>query len=116
VKPPRRVNPDTQAVVQVEMPGWLKNLIVDAAAVQGVTVRDWCSSVLHGALVRGYGVAPAPIARAPIPTPQDALRAALSDTPTLLPCGRRGTCDGLDVPPIQLGNLSFCSVCDVRLE
>jgi hypothetical protein len=107
---------EQQAVVYVRVPGWLKNLINEAAEDKGMTVNGWAAVVLMSAAEKDAGLPPPPIARAPVPTRADAVRDYLLGETTLEPCGRRTPCERATAGTHTVGGLEFCNFCRVRVS
>lgn len=106
---------DATAVVYVRVPGSVKNRIVALAGSQGVSVNAWAANVLLRALELGEGLPEAPRGVAPVPDGGAVLRAYVEGERVLLPCGERGSCEGLGVGRLVVGGVEFCSVCRIRV-
>ena len=110
-KQPARVNPDRTVQVHVNMPGWLKNEIVDAAELAGLGVNAWVVLAVHNQLRFGDGVRPE--ARA-LPTSGEVIADYLAGRRTVAPCGRLFPCVGEGRVECVAG-VSVCLVCGVRV-
>ena len=108
--PPKRADHDDREYpVQVRVPGWLKNRILDAAEADQISVNNW---LLHAVLTGLNHSVPPPAPLYPIPDLTDQIRAASQGERLLGPCGEPvEKCAGANEP--LLGG-SFCSVCGLR--
>jgi hypothetical protein len=106
--PQRAELPDGKYNLVVQIPGWLKNEILEACA--GARINQWVSAVLLAAVREARGLPPAPEPSAPKPTTADELRAYLTGEKLLQPCGKTDC-----VPEWQqVQNMEFCKNCGVR--
>ena len=106
--PQRADLPDGKYNLVVQIPGWLKNEILDACA--GARINQWVSAVLLAAVRESRGLPPAPPAAAPKPTPADQIRAYMTGEKIVQPCGRT------DCNPQweEIQNMEFCRECGTR--
>lgn len=109
LNPKRAKNDDWEYPVQVRVPGWLKNRILDAAAADRLSLNKW---LLHAILTGLNHSVPPPAPLYPIPDLTDQIRAVLLGERLLGPCGEPvEQCVGANEP--LLGG-SFCSYCGIR--
>lgn len=106
--PQRAELPDGKYNLVVQIPGWLKNEILEACA--GARINQWVSAVLLAAVRESKGLPPAPEPAAPRPTTADELRAYLAGEKLLQPCGETNC----DPEWQQIQNMEFCKKCGVR--
>ena len=106
--PQRAELPDGKYNLIVQIPGWLKNEILEAC--DGARINQWVSAVLVQAVRESRGLPPVPEPSAPRPTTADELRAYLTGEKLLQPCGKT------DCAPEwqQVQNMEFCKKCGVR--
>lgn len=101
--------------LQLRLPGWLKNDLLRLAAREGIGLAAYCTVILKEAAEQRHGLPPAPPARAPLPTTADQIRAWATGETLLTPCGQVGNCPGLDGDTFDLGGVTFCRSCRIRL-
>lgn len=101
----------------VSVPRWLRERLVEVAARDGVSVSELCSVMLLKACGDTIGVPAPPPAVAPIPSVSDVLRDYVSGEGRLVgPCGERWPCGFERGQGVFIGDLEFCSVCNVRVN
>lgn len=98
------------------VPGWLHNLIVEAARSRGMSVNGWAAVVLMSAAEKDAGLPSPPIARAPVPSRADVVRDYLLGGTTLEPCGRPSPCERASAGTHKVGGLTFCNHCRIRIS
>lgn len=108
---PHHTNPDKTTLLQIRIPGWLKNQILDHANHNGTSLNTWVAAVLHEAVNKP---AVEPRERRTV-TVADVIADYLSGASTTAPCGRVWPCDGSGVEPVPVNGVPFCAVCNVRL-
>lgn len=115
-EPKRASDPEATALIQVRIPGWMKNQILDLVESGGISLNAWLVAAIRSHLCAGQGIPLPPQARAPLPSPEDHIRAWVEGEKVLTPCGKRGTCPGLD-PENQWSSdgLTFCRECGIRV-
>jgi hypothetical protein len=106
--PQRAELPDGKYNLVIQIPGWLKNAILDACGE--ARINQWVSTVLYEAVREARGLPPAPPPAAPKPTTADQIRAYMVGEVILQPCGKT------DCEPTweELQNMQFCQKCGVR--
>jgi hypothetical protein len=105
-KTPNHVPPNIECQLAVRVPGWLKNEVVDACEAEGVSLAQWVTGVLLGALREGFSFEGRSGVR---PSSADVLREYLGGGRVVGACGVSG-CVGLDSGVWSNG---FCGVCGV---
>lgn len=108
---PHHSDPNTVTLLQVRLPGWLKNQILDTANANGQSLNTWVAAALHEA-VNKPAVEPS---ERRTPTVADVIADYLSGEATTAPCGRVWPCEGTGVEPVSVNGVSFCTVCNVRV-
>lgn len=100
---------DTYHIV-INLPGWLKNEIVELCRKEKTGVNQWILWLLKEAVEAQKGLPPAPPPQAPLPDIAAQLRAYFSGEKLMNPCGQT------DCEPdiVQLQNEGFCRKCRVR--
>ena len=115
---PKSPNPDLDPNqtynLNVRIPGWMKQQIIELCAENGWSLQDWVSVRLLVALREGRGLPELPRGVCPLPTTADEIRSHLSGERLFGPCGRVWPC-GFDGVGVVVGGCVFCSVCDVRV-
>lgn len=110
-RPPERADPDSVAAINLLLPGWLKNDVVECAERSGLFVRDFIALVLYVWVREGRGLPVAPVGR-PLPSVVDELRSYLVGERLLMPCGV-SECGFVGE---VVGGVEFCGVCGVRVS
>lgn len=110
-KPTVRARPEAKVAVQVNLPGELKNRILDAAQTAGMSLNAWLTNAIYQQLHHGDS-RPEPKA---MPTPHEVIADYLAGRQTVAPCGKPFPCEGADQIEM-LNGLEFCAVCHVRVK
>jgi len=110
LKPQRANNPDGKYTLNVVIPGWLKNQIVDHCKKLGVSLQDWVGARLLLDIREERGMPAAPEAVKGIPDVIDVVREWATGERIIQPCGKT------DCQPEwqQLQKMKFCAKCGVR--
>lgn len=108
-KVPVRSRDDSEAYLNIRLPGWLKNKISAAAANAGVSTNTWLLNAVHQQLHFG-DERPTPRS---MPTASEVIADYLAGRQTIAPCGKPFPCEGND-SRVQLGAHTFCGVCNIR--
>jgi hypothetical protein len=105
------------AVVYVRVPGWLKNLISEAAESRKTSVNNWCANILKSAAETGTGLPEPPKSHGPVPSAQDVVRDYLSGEKGKLlePCGKQAPCERRAAGTHRVGDFEYCNHCRVRI-
>lgn len=109
---PVESRPGSVAVVYARVPAELHNQVVEAAALEGVTVNAWVTLALRSAVRHGLGL-PDPVPVAPLPDPVAAVTAWAAGERLLGPCGRSWPCDA-SAGGDTVGGVTWCR-CGIRL-
>lgn len=113
--PRHRHNPDAEAVLYIRVPGHLKNTIASAADAAGLSITAWCANALRLALLDERGIPRPPRAHAPLPTVETVIAAYARGESVLTPCGRAGSCPGVEGDREVLHGVEWCGSCGIRL-
>ena len=111
LEPKRANNPEQKYNLVILVEGWLKNEILEAAQNEGVSIQQWCNTILLDA-VRTHKNLPTLKDGQRLPTPAETIHNYLTGTPTLKPCGRT---DCTPVPT-NLDKQVYCDTCGCRLQ
>ena len=111
------VDGDAMAVIHLNVPGWLKNEMLERANAEGISLRSWvmmaCKAVVEGEV----GVPPPPPARAPIPTVQEVVDDYMSGANgTMAPCGSMWPCAVDTEGTKKLVGTEYCNACGIRVK
>jgi hypothetical protein len=113
---PSVANPNQLNLVQIRLPGWLKNEVAKHCRKKGVSVNAWMTEVIRSALRADKGVPDPPPAVAPLPTLADELLAYTEGRTLISPCGKTAPCEGIEKGDFFVhGDMSFCRVCQIRV-
>lgn len=113
---PSVANPDQLNLVQIRLPGWLKNEVAKHCKKKGVSVNSWTIEVIRSALRADKGIPEPPPAVAPLPTLADELHSYVTGEALLAPCGKIAPCEGIKKGNFfQHGDSAFCRVCNIRV-
>ncbi len=106
------------AVVQLilNMPGRVRNDLVDHVESIGSTLNEWCGIVIRKALEEEQGLPPVPPPSAPKPTKVDILRQYLTGDTVLEPCGKPYPCQRETTESEFHGQLEFCGHCRIKVN
>ena len=115
-RPPAKSNPDVLNYLQVRIPGYLKNEVIQRCKELDCTLNAWMTQVLISALREQKGLPEPPQAVVPRPTAAEEFAAWATGEQILTPCGRLGSCSGLTDEPIRLDGMEFCKECSIRLD
>lgn len=110
---PQRSNPDRTTILQIRIPGWLKNQILDAAGPQ--SLNTYVAGILHQAVNKPTEAPLAPSEPRSVSV-TDVIADYLSGRSTVAPCGRVWPCDGSGTEPVVVNGNEFCAVCNIRLR
>ena len=107
---PHPSDPDSIVQLQIRIPGWLKNEILERAEQAEQSINVWTLAALHEA------VRP-PVVRSERlwPTAADVVADYLHGEPTVAPCGKRWPCEGANAERSTVRGTEFCGICNVRL-
>ena len=111
-KPQPAQNSDHHYNIVIQIPGWLKNQLLEHCQKHNTTINKWVANQIRESLRQNAGLPPAPPAKNPIPTTQDQIRAYLSGEKLLNPCGKTDCQLVIE----QLQNFKFCKNCGIRVE
>lgn len=115
MRKPVRADPDQMNYIQVRLPGWLKNEVLDLCESQGASLNGWLVEAVRAAVRSERGLPEPPPARVPLPTPADEIRQwALGET-IMTPCGQTGTCPGTLGDTWDHDGMTFCRECQIRV-
>lgn len=112
---PQRAVDGAEVYLQVRLPGWLKNQVIDHCETLGCSLNAWLVEALRSGLRAGQGLPEPPPARAPLPTVADQIRAWAAGESIMTPCGRVGSCPGTESEPWSHDGMGFCTECGIRV-
>lgn len=106
-----------EAYLQVRLPGWLKNRVIEHCEVREISLNAWLVEAVRAQLDVELEVPAPPPARAPLPTTADMIRAWASGERVLMPCGAVEPCGALDDDG-RWGHdgMGFCRDCGIRVS
>lgn len=115
-RPPQRAT-GRQAYLQIRLPGWLKNQIIDHCHQKNISLNAWLVQATLTAIRTEMELPAPPQAKAPLPTTADMIRQWATGERILTPCGKQ-TC-----PAIEKGDyhwehdgMGFCNECGIRVR
>jgi hypothetical protein len=111
LEPKRAKHPDQKYNLVVLVDGWMKNEIIDAAQQAGISIQQWCNTII-GQAIREHHQLPTLKDGQRLPTPADALHSYLTGERTLMPCGKTD-CTPI---PTNLDKQVYCNTCGCRLQ
>jgi hypothetical protein len=112
---PQRATGDL-AYLQIRLPGWLKNEVIDHCESRGISLNAWLVEALRAQLRVELEVPAPPPARAPLPTTADMIRGWATGERLIMPCGRNETCAGIDdAGRWSHDGMGFCNECGIRV-
>lgn len=106
---------DATAVLYVRVPGWLKNRVAILADEEGVSLNSWVANAVNRCVEEGFGLPPAPPARAATPGVREVLDAYFHGDSLIEPCGRPAPCERAEAGTYEVGGLVFCEFCRIRI-
>lgn len=111
---PQRATGET-AYLQVRLPGWLKNEIIDRCEADGISLNAWLVEALQTGIRTDLQLPPPPQAVAPLPTTADMIRQWATGERVLTPCGQE-LCAALDDEGRwSHDGMGFCRECGIRV-
>ncbi len=113
-EPVRAAFPDSVVNISVQIPGWLKNDILDLTEKLEVPVGSWVVAQLLRATREGNGLPPVAEPHGPLLTPEEMIRLYARGETIMSPCGTPGVCEGQTMERELVGGMEFCSVCRIR--
>ena len=111
-KPQPANNPDGLYNVVVQIPGWLKNKLIEHCAKLDVSLNSWLATRIFIDLQEEQGIPPAPQAANPLPTTADQIRAWATGQKLLMPCGKTDC----QPQPQNIGGNYYCHECKIRIS
>ena len=88
LEPQRANDPDGKYNLNVVIPGWLKNQIVDHCKKLGVSIQDWVGTRIMLDIREERGLPAAPEAMKGIPDVVDVVREWVTGERLIQPCGK----------------------------
>lgn len=111
---PQIANPEVGNYIQVRIPGWLKNDIIDHCAKLECSLNAWLVEAIQAALRSDRGLPEPPQARAPLPTTADQIRAWAVGERLIMPCGKQ-QCSADQGGTWVHDGMGFCRECNIRV-
>ena len=105
-----------EVYVQVKVPGWLKNDLIDHCESRQISLNAWLVEAIRAQLNLELDLPAAPQAKAPLPTTADMIRGWATGERTMMPCGRFDTCGAVDDDGRwSHDGMGFCNECGIRV-
>lgn len=112
---PQRATGD-EAYLQIRLPGWLKNDIIDHCQQEQISLNAWLVEAVREALRTGMLIPAPPRAAAPLPTTADMIREWAVGERVLMPCGAESPCAAVDPGGSWVHDgMGFCRFCGIRV-
>lgn len=103
--------------IRILVPVWVKDLVRQAAAREGVPVATLAASMLVEGARDTIGLPKPPDPVAPIPSVSDVLRAYVAGEERMIgPCGNSWPCEYDESESKYIGDCEFCGHCDIRVS
>ncbi len=103
------------AYLQIRLPGWLKNQIIDRCETDSISLNAWLIEALQTAIRNDLQLPTPPPAKAPLPTTADMIRQWATGERVLTPCGKE-LCAALDDEGRwSHDGMGFCNECGIRV-
>jgi len=104
------------AYLQIRLPGWLKNQIIDHCQNLNISLNAWLIEATQQALRTDLQLPTPPPAKAPLPTTADIIRQWATGERILTPCGKE-TCPATegDYRYSKHDKQGFCNECGIRV-
>ena len=115
-RPASKAKSGVLSYLQVRLDGKIKNEVAAHCRKLGCSMNAWLVEVIRSALREQRGLPEPPPARAPLPTMVDQIREWMAGESVVMPCGKTGSCEGMQKPLFEHDGLGFCSVCEVRVK
>lgn len=105
-----------EAYLQIRLPGWLKNEVIDHCETLQVSLNAWLVEAVLAGIRSDLELPPPPPARAPLPTTADMIREWATGQRSIMPCGKAEPCAGLDGDrQWQHDGMGYCGECGIRI-
>ena len=115
-RPPQpSTSPEDPTYVQIRLPGWLKNQIIEHCESLDCTLNAWLVETVIAAIRQEQGLPQPPPARAPLPTVADQIRAWALGERMVMPCGKTESCAAFDGDTWHHDGMGFCNSCGIRV-
>ncbi len=115
-RPPQKSATTGPNYIQVRLPGWLKNQLIEHAEKLDCTLNAWLVEAIQTQLRADLSLPEPPPARAPLPTTADMIRVWAVGERIITPCGK------VSCPAVQEGDyrwehdgMGFCNECGIRV-
>ena len=103
------------AYLQIRLPGWLKNQIIDHCQNLETSLNTWLTEAVQTAIRNDLQLPAPPPAAAPLPTTADMIRQWATGERVLTPCGKE-LCAALDDEGRwSHDGMGFCNECGIRV-
>jgi len=109
-------DPNENVSLHLRMPAWVKELVAEAAAAEGMAMAQYCAHVLAGCARDTIGIPEPPPAVAALPTVSDVLRTYIEGSKMIGPCGNAWPCEYSEEASKFIGDAEFCGSCNVRVH
>lgn len=109
-KPKKSRHPKAIHTLTVKVTGAEKNILIDAARRQGMTLSQFLCWITWEYCKTSKEMPPAP-APHPRPTPADYLHMYLKGERVLMPCGK----EECDMQIVTFGSAEYCNTCSFRV-
>jgi len=101
--------------IGLRITGKEKNRILKAAKKEGISLSSYIKYCIHAEMKRKEGIPPLPKSQYALPTVQEQLRAYLAGDALLQPCGEVECVLSLNNVVVEVGELTFCASCNIRV-
>jgi hypothetical protein len=113
-RPPQPATTQGPTYIQLRLPGWLKNKIIQEAQQQNTTLNTYIITAITAAINNQHQTPQPPQATQPLPTTTHQIRAYITGQKLTGPCGKTD-CTAQTNNYNTDKHTQFCTTCGIRI-
>ena len=115
-RPPQPSTTNGPNYLQIRLPGWIKNQIINHCEKLGCSLNAWLVEAVQAQLRADLRLPDPPPAKAALPTTADMIRLWAVGERVVMPCGAVEPCSAVDPEGRWVHDgLGFCGFCGIRV-